>query len=189
MNYLILICACFACKKPAENISRATFQQSDSIVIETEIKADKVKKPINQKKSTFEFEGYSAVTSHKGTFDNMVVILFLENNEVTGFDGVIDAASVDTGIDGLDNHLRSEDFFNSDKYPEIKFISTDIKLSNDEKILTGFLTFRGIKKEISFPVKTTKNSIEADFILDTSTYKMQHKGANREVKISFKFKL
>lgn len=56
----------------------------------------------------------------------------------------IDVNSINTGIKKRDNHLRSEDFFYAEKYPEIIFKSTSLKKIKDDKYeLKGKLTMLG----------------------------------------------
>jgi polyisoprenoid-binding protein YceI len=63
----------------------------------------------------------------------------------------ITAASIDTGNENRDAHLRSNDFFAMDEYPEITFASTAIEALNDEQYrVTGDLTIRGTTKPITF---------------------------------------
>jgi polyisoprenoid-binding protein YceI len=62
-------------------------------------------------------------------------------------------ASIDTGVAQRDNHLRSQDFFWADKYPEITFASTKVVAKAKEQFdVTGNLTIRGITKQITLPV-------------------------------------
>lgn len=58
--------------------------------------------------------------------------------------------SVDTGVDGRDNHLRNADFFEVEKYPDITFKSTKVTKKGDDLILTGDFTMKGVTKSISF---------------------------------------
>ena len=61
----------------------------------------------------------------------------------------IQAASIDTGTPDRDAHLRSEDFFDVEKYPTITFTSTGIKPSAGTSYeVTGDLTIRGVTKRI-----------------------------------------
>ena len=62
----------------------------------------------------------------------------------------IDAASIDTGNDQRDGHLRSGDFFETEKFPEITFVGKRIvgDAFRDFKIV-GDLTVRGVTKEIT----------------------------------------
>ncbi len=62
----------------------------------------------------------------------------------------IDAASIDTGVDKLDAHLRTPDFFDVDKYPEISFTSTAVEATGANSFkLTGDLTLHGVTKSIT----------------------------------------
>jgi polyisoprenoid-binding protein YceI len=65
----------------------------------------------------------------------------------------IDVNSVDTPSEALDNHLRTPDFFNVEKYPEAKFKSTKIeKLDDRTGKVTGDLTLMGVTKPVTFDV-------------------------------------
>ena len=62
-----------------------------------------------------------------------------------------DVASIDTNNKDRDNHLRSDDFFNAEKYPELTFRGNMVK--NGEKYgLVGDLTIRNITKPVSLDV-------------------------------------
>ena len=64
-----------------------------------------------------------------------------------------DAASITSGNEHRDNHLRSDDFFNAEKYPKLKFVSTAIKkIDNGHYKLDGQLTIRDNTKPISLDV-------------------------------------
>jgi polyisoprenoid-binding protein YceI len=52
-----------------------------------------------------------------------------------------------------DNHLKSDDFFNAAKFPQIKFVSTAFTLGDNEYKLVGNLTIRDITKPLTFDVK------------------------------------
>lgn len=58
-------------------------------------------------------------------------------------------ASMDTGVEMRDNHLRSADFFDAEKYPTLTFKSTSVeKTGKDKGKLHGNLTFHGITKPV-----------------------------------------
>ncbi len=138
---------------------------------------------INAKKSSFFFTGYSVGKEHKASFENMQANLQVENGRITGGKLMLDASTVKTGIDALDKHLKSPDFFEVDKYKTITFTSTKVEKNGDETIVTGNLNFRGVTKEISFPAKIDDKKIKIDFLLDTTPYNMKYAGVNKEVKI------
>ena len=66
----------------------------------------------------------------------------------------IDSTSIHTGIPKRDEHLRSPDFLEVDKYPLIRFKSTRIEpVAVNGFILTGDLTIRGITRSINLDVE------------------------------------
>ena len=65
----------------------------------------------------------------------------------------IDAASIDTGEQRRDDHLRSEDFFDVASHPQITFVSTSIAEAEGGFEVTGDLTIRGTTREVVLPVE------------------------------------
>jgi polyisoprenoid-binding protein YceI len=66
----------------------------------------------------------------------------------------IDVASIDTGIVKRDNHLRSPEFFNVEKYPEITFKSRSVKRTGEQTgDIGGDFTMHGVTKPITLHVK------------------------------------
>ena len=67
----------------------------------------------------------------------------------------IKTASIDTGVADRDKDLRSANFFEVEKYPEISFKSTSIKPSSRKDVydVTGTFTMHGVTKTITLPVE------------------------------------
>lgn len=64
---------------------------------------------------------------------------------------VVRTDSITTGNEKRDGHLKSPDFFDIEKYPEAKFVSTSIKSMGDGKYeLVGDLTIHGVTKKAKF---------------------------------------
>jgi len=61
-------------------------------------------------------------------------------------------ASIDTAEADRDKHLRSADFFDVEKYPELTFRSKKISKRGDGYDVTGDLTIHGVTKEVTLPV-------------------------------------
>ncbi len=59
--------------------------------------------------------------------------------------------SIDTGVQGRDNHLRTPDFFDVATYPELSFKSTKVEKKGKGWVVTGDFTMKGVTKTISFP--------------------------------------
>jgi polyisoprenoid-binding protein YceI len=65
----------------------------------------------------------------------------------------VDIASISTDNDMRDNHLKSDDFFNAAKFPQMKFESTSFTSTGGNKYkLTGNLTIRDVTKPVTFDV-------------------------------------
>jgi polyisoprenoid-binding protein YceI len=63
---------------------------------------------------------------------------------------LIDAASVDTGNEGRDNHLRGADFFDVERYPQLRFDLTRVERTGDDTYrVVGDLTIHGVTRETS----------------------------------------
>jgi polyisoprenoid-binding protein YceI len=73
-----------------------------------------------------------------------------KNNSV---EVTIEAASVDSRVEMRDNDLRSDHFFDVQKYPTIAFRSTKVESAGTDKLkITGDLTIRGITKPVTLDV-------------------------------------
>ncbi|WP_313891921.1 YceI family protein [Psychrobacillus sp.] len=93
------------------------------------------------------------VSKVKGSFTNFSANLDGNAEDLTGasisFD--IDVKSISTNNEDRDNHLRSADFFDTEKFPSIKFVATDIKKTDDgEYDVTGDMTIKGVTKSVTF---------------------------------------
>ena len=65
----------------------------------------------------------------------------------------IDAATVDTGNDGRDEHLRSADFFDVERFPTITFVSERIVRDGDAFLVRGPLTIRDVTRTVEFRLR------------------------------------
>jgi polyisoprenoid-binding protein YceI len=65
----------------------------------------------------------------------------------------IKADSIDTGNADRDKHLKTADFFDTEKFPEITFKSDSVKPTGKNKYdVTGTLTLHGVSKKVTLPV-------------------------------------
>src|SRR6266567_7137749 len=60
----------------------------------------------------------------------------------------IDLASIETGAEQRDAHLRSPDFFDTDKHPLMTYRSTGIRAAGDGYVVDGELTLKGVTKSV-----------------------------------------
>lgn len=81
-----------------------------------------------------------------GTFD-----FDEKGNKLTNVAFTVKTASIDTNQADRDKHLRTADFFDVEKYPEMTFKSTDVKYKkNKPDSVTGELTIHGVTKKVTF---------------------------------------
>ena len=96
--------------------------------------------------------------------------------------------SIDTGVDQRNAHLRTADFFDAAKYPEMKFVSTKIEKKNKGKyVLYGDLTIKDVTKPISFPFTFTgavpdpwggtRFGIQAETVINRRDYNINYGNA------------
>jgi polyisoprenoid-binding protein YceI len=96
------------------------------------------------------------VTNVRGGFDKVSGTLEFDaaNPIASSVEVIIEAASVNTGVLDRDNHLRSADFFEVEKYPNITFKSTKVEaLSDTHAKVTGDLTIRDVTKSVVLDVE------------------------------------
>lgn len=111
---------------------------------------------IDASHSEVSFQLRHLVTQVRGNFNDYEGTINLDpaNLEKSSVDFRIKAASIDTNNADRDKHLRAEDFFHTEKYPEITFKSKSIKKAGgkDTYDVAGTLTMRGVSKEVTLPV-------------------------------------
>ena len=103
------------------------------------------------------------VSEVRGTFKDFEATFVSDKPDFTDMkvEATIKAASVFTDNERRDNHLRSNDFFNAEKYPEIKFKSTSVKKTGDATYdITGDLTIRDVTKSVVLYTKY-KGSVDS----------------------------
>ena len=77
----------------------------------------------------------------------------LRNKKIISFKATVEADSLDSKNSKRDKHLRGTEFFAVNNFPTITFESTSIKTETDKLFITGFLTMKGISKEVNLQAK------------------------------------
>lgn len=94
----------------------------------------------------------SEVTGSFKDFDGTVKTVG-EDFATTEIEFTIQTKSINTGVEKRDNHLRSDDFFNAEKFPQIVFKSKSMRKVGDNKYkLVGDLTIRDVTKQVELDV-------------------------------------
>lgn len=103
-------------------------------------------------------------------------------------DFTVDVASINTSVEMRDNHLKTDDFFNAEKYPQMTFASTSFKkqpVKTPKQItniyhLKGKLTIRDVTKDVTFIVnyggtaKDQQGNTKAGFLATTTINRLDY---------------
>lgn len=109
---------------------------------------------------TIKFDGKYA----HGSFSKLAGAIAFdpEHPDQARFDVTVDVASIDTGIELKNKHARSDKWFDAEKYPVIRFTSSQVTRTDTGFVVKGDLELRGVKKEVQIPFsfrRTTEQSI------------------------------
>ncbi|HEX8082616.1 MAG TPA: YceI family protein [Jatrophihabitans sp.] len=100
----------------------------------------------------------SKVKGRFGSFSGTIVTA--ENPADSSVTAEIDLSSIDTNNAQRDDHIRSRDFFEVEKYPTMTFASTSLKADGADYLLTGDLSLKGVTKGVT--LKLELNGIGPD---------------------------
>jgi polyisoprenoid-binding protein YceI len=110
---------------------------------------------IDKTHSEVSFQVRHLVTKVRGRFTDYdaAIRVVPGNPQESSVEFTIRADSVDTDLPDRDQHLRSADFFDVEKHPEITFVSSRIRqIGEDRYDVSGRLTLRGVTREMALPV-------------------------------------
>ncbi len=95
-------------------------------------------------------------TPISGSFTDYEIDLAFDADEPANshVEATIAVASVSTGNERRDNHLRSGDWFEADEYPYITFSSKSVRsVSGGSLVASGTLTIKGVARQVELPIK------------------------------------
>lgn len=110
----------------------------------------------SQVEFTWSHFGYSNITARfdqlEGTF-----VYDAENPSASSAQAAVVIDSLDSGVDKLDTHLKSPDFFDAAKFARAEFKSTKVEAAGEGKLaLTGDLSIHGVTRPVTFQVTVNK---------------------------------
>ncbi len=143
--------------------------------------------PVDIAKSVITWKGYKVTGEHAGILKVKNGILDFTDGSLTGGSFDIDMASLEVtdlkagqGKEKLEGHLKSADFFGTEKYPTAKFVITKVtsRGKTGEYKITGNLTIKETTKEIKFNAMVTEangvKTAKADITLDRSEFDVRY---------------
>lgn len=72
----------------------------------------------------------------------------IEGGSTASLEGLVEASSITTFDADRDAHLQSPEFFDTQRYPELRFVSTSVELEGDEIVVAGDLTIKDVSKPV-----------------------------------------
>jgi polyisoprenoid-binding protein YceI len=93
---------------------------------------------------------HMAISNVHGRFGNVAAKIAYNEADITksSVTATIDAATVDTGVDPRNTHLKSPDFFDVATFPTITFTSTSVAKDGNNLAINGNLTLHGVTKPV-----------------------------------------
>ena len=86
------------------------------------------------------------LTTIKGRAGSVTGVI--TGGETASVEGTVEAASITAFDEQRDAHLLSPDFFDAERYPELRFVSTDIRPDGDDVVVDGELTIKGVTRPV-----------------------------------------
>lgn len=91
------------------------------------------------------------ISKVRGTFGVKSATLVAPENPLEAtVTASVDVTSIDTKDENRDAHLRSADFFDTEEYPTMEFVSTRTRVENGDFFVDGDLSIRGVTKPVTF---------------------------------------
>ena len=151
--FVTLIALAVGCS--ANNVTQPVSQEETTPEVSVEVTGTEIE--LSPSNTLIQFVGTHVgevpdPNARTGKFEEFTGKAVVADDELKSVSVEIQMASVQTGMDKLNNHLQQEDFFAVREYPTAKFESTRIARSEDgQHIVTGNLTLHSATNEIAFP--------------------------------------
>jgi polyisoprenoid-binding protein YceI len=73
----------------------------------------------------------------------------IEGGETPSISGTVDVSSITTFDETRDGHIQAPDFFDTERYPELRFESTAVETRDDELVVQGALTIKDVTRPVT----------------------------------------
>jgi polyisoprenoid-binding protein YceI len=167
---------------PAAGKTRAEVKEA---VAAAEAPASAVRYAFSNEGSAIEFVGAKVTGKHDGKFERFegAVDLVEGDPSKSRVSVEIEAASIVADAEKLTHHLKSADFFDVERFPTAKFVSTAVEkggAGDATHTVTGNLTLHGVTKAITFPaeiaLKSDRVEVGAEFAINRKDFGIVYPG-------------
>jgi polyisoprenoid-binding protein YceI len=116
---------------------------------------------------------HMVVATFRGRFEQIDATLTVDEDGKARLDGTVDASSIVVKDENLQAHLGSPDFFDTERYPQLRFSSESIRRDGEELVLDGELTVKDhthaveARGTITDPHETLGGAIKIGVTLET----------------------
>ncbi|SEQ41443.1 Polyisoprenoid-binding protein YceI [Hyunsoonleella jejuensis] len=166
---------------------KAKEAQTSDAEAAAEAKATAVKYVADAESSSIEWKGFKPTGTHNGTIKLSSGVVNVSDGAVESGSFIVDMGSInvldipaeDEQNGKLAGHLKSADFFDVEQFPNAAFEITGISEVEGKTMLSGNLTLKDVKNNITFPVTVSENGetmtlSSETFTIDRSKWNVQY---------------
>jgi polyisoprenoid-binding protein YceI len=140
---------------------------------------------IDNQKSKITWIGRKVTGQHAGTINLSEGSFKVKGNKIAGGSFIIDMTTLkdEEANQKLEGHLKSDDFFSTDKNPTATFVTSKIESKgSDQYVVKGSLTIKGITNEIEFPatiqIANGQINAKAKILVDRTKFDIKFRSGN-----------
>ena len=144
---------------------------------------------IDTKKASVSFNFVADNT--KGTISDISASIQLNPSDLAKsvVKGTANVESLSTGNKARDKHLKSDDFFDAENYPTMKFTSSSIEKDGEHYVAKGTLTIKGITKDVTFSMKMVDKIMVFETTIFASDFDVSVKKGREKNQVDVKVKV
>lgn len=170
------------CKKEEEKVTPKATSAAATTQASIEPIEGAVAFPFTQADSKLTWVGRKVTGKHEGAFTIFGGIIELVGGDPakSRVRAEIDMASLTTSPENLVKHLKNDDFFAVDKFPQAHFVSTAVAKTDAGYSVTGNLTMHGVTRALTFPASITVSegevTVNAEFAINRKDFGIVYPG-------------
>lgn len=179
---LLTLLLLIGCSNPADNKPVAKVGDAVTIPAADATPTDGARIYTTTTDAKLDWIASKVTASHEGGFKKLAGTFTLVGDDITAgqINVTIDTTTIWSDSDNLTKHLKSEDFFATEKFPTSTFTSTKIEKNATDHTITGNLELHGVTKSITFPAQMTMTktqvTLKAEFSINRMDFDIIYPG-------------